>query len=181
MPADISQANTGMFVNETYSWDISRIESLDLDPALKETLIRLYRNTNSIAIAVNQKETAIYPLAETVTNQQWFPNPNTSAATPQQPSYRGNWRYVLDFGALPNAATKSVPHGLTPTANWTWTKLEAYATDPVTFAGLQIPFASPTLNENIKITIDATNVNITTAINYSAYTRCLVVIEMLKN
>lgn len=181
MPADIQQSNTGMFVNETYSWDISQIESLDISPAFKETLIRLYRNTNSIAIAVNQKETAIYPLAETVNNQQWFPNPSTSAVTARQPQYRGDFRIVVNFGALPNAGTKSVAHGLTPTANWSWTKLEAYATNPVTFNGLQIPFASPTLNENIKLTIDATNVNITTAIDYSTYTICYVLIEMLKN
>ncbi len=182
MPVDIQQSNTGMFVNETYSWDIAQIQSVDVNSiAFKELLVRLYRNLNSISIALNQKETAIYPLAETVDNQQWFPNPSTSATTARQPQYRGNWRTVVNFGALPNTATKSVAHKLTPTANWSWTKLEAYATDPITFNGLQIPFASPTLNENIKLTIDATNVNITTAIDYSAYTVCYVVIEMLKN
>lgn len=182
MPADIQQSNTGMFVNETFSWDISQIESLDISSALKETLIRLYRTTNSMAIALNQKETAIYPLAETVNNQQWFPNPNTSAATARQPAYRGNWRLVLNSSLpLPNAGTLVIPHQLTPTANWTWTKLEAYATNPTTFAGLQIPFSSPTLNENIKIEIDATNVTITTDIDYSAYTRVIVVVEYMKN
>jgi len=177
MPASVDQSNTGMFINETYSWDLPS----DIDPSLREVLTRLYRTTNSMAIAINQKETAVYPLAEMVNSQAWFPNPATSQSTPRQPAYRGDWRIVVNFGALPNAGTKSVAHGLTPTANWSWTKLEAYATNPSTFAGLQIPFASPTLNENIKLTIDATNVNITTGIDYSAYTICYVVIEMLKN
>lgn len=179
---DQNQANTGMFVQETSVWDVlSQIQSAEASPSMKELLIRMYQNITNISIALNQKETAIYPLTEMVNSNQWFPNPATSATTARAPAYRGNWRTVVNFGALPNAGTKSVAHNLTPTANWSWTKLEAYATNPVTFAGLQIPFASPTLNENIKLTIDATNVNITTAIDYSAYTICYVVIEMLKN
>ena len=137
-------------------------------PALVEQLKR-------ISNAVNVREIGWYLDNELLSGKQMFPG--TSSANDQQ--FRSIFRIVINFGALPNAATKSVAHNIPFNANFSLTHLYAGATDPVGFHALQIPYASPTLNENIKINIDATNVNITTAIDYSAYTRTFVVCEYI--
>ena len=94
---------------------------------------------------------------------------------------RDVYRKVIDFGALPNTATTSVAHGISFDASSTLTHLYAAATDPVNFIYLPIPYASPTLANNIEIYLDATNVNIITGSNRAAFTICYVVIEWLKN
>lgn len=127
-----------------------------------------------IANAVNSKEGALYLPEERFNFQRYF--------TPGNPQvFRNVYRTVVNFGALPNAGTKSVAHNISFDANFSATRIFATATDPVNLLYIPIPFSSPTLNENIKITVDATNVNITTAINYSTYTTVYVVIEYVKN
>lgn len=182
MAVDQSQANTGMFVPETYIWDIAQLQSIEVtSPAFKELLVRLYQNMNYIAIALNQKDTGVYPLAEFVNSQSWFPNPATSAATARQPAYRGDYRIVINFGQLPNNATTSVAHGLSPTTSWTFTRIWACASDPAGMNYIPIPFASNTAGDSIELSVDATNVNITTGSNRTNFTVCYVVLEYLKN
>lgn len=136
-----------------------------------------------ISNAVNIREIGWFLEEELLSGQQFFPG-TTSSLDDQQ--FRSVFRKVVDFGALPNAGTKSVPHGITVTANTSLVQLYAAATQPLVvappqpFMGIPIPFSSPTLNENIKITMDGTNINITTAINYSTYTRCFVSIHYIQ-
>lgn len=94
---------------------------------------------------------------------------------------RDVYRKVIDFGALPNAGVKTVAHGITFDASSSLTHLYASATDPVNLLYIPIPYASPTLANNIEISLDSTNVIITTGTNRSAFTICYVVIEWLKN
>lgn len=137
-------------------------------PALVEQLKR-------ISNAVNVREIGWYLDNELLSGKQMFPG--TSSSNDQQ--FRSIFRIVIDFGALPNATIKSVAHNIPFDANFSLTHLYAGATDPVDLLALQIPYSSPTLNENISINIDVNNVNITTAIDYSAYTRCFVVCEYI--
>lgn len=170
----------GSFVPSTNVWEIQQIQEANLDPKVKEILIRLYQNLNLISVVLNTKDTGIYDLSEFVNGQLFFPNPSLNSSTPQSPTYRQPYRIVINFGALPNATTKSVAHGLTIQANWTLTRLYGAATNPNT-EFIPIPYASATdVAHNIELNMDTANINITTGANYSAYTVCYVVIEYLK-
>jgi hypothetical protein len=46
---------------------------------------------------------------------------------------------------------------------------------------IPLPYASPTLVNNIQLSVDATNVTITTGIDYSAYTVTYVILEYIKS
>jgi hypothetical protein len=125
-----------------------------------------------IANSVNTKEGGLYSKTEVAAFMQYFTsNPN---------EFRPVYRKVIDFGALPNAGIKQVAHGLTVTNTFRWVRIYGAATDPVALTGISLDRSSPTLNENIKVDVDATNVTITTAINYSAYTSSQVVLEYTK-
>lgn len=137
-----------------------------------ETIMSLFMKRTTDA--VNTKEGALYSLREVATFQQYF-----TAGDPQ--TTRNVYRMTVNFGALPNAGTKSVPHGIAFTSAFSLTRMYGAATDPVNLIYIPLPYASPTLNQNIKLNADGTNVNIETAINYTAFTRCTVVLEYTKN
>lgn len=176
----------GAFIPTTDIFDTQRIYQLDINSdEFKEFLVRLRQSVNDIALLLNLKDTGYYVLEEFINSKVWFPDPALTSTTPQAPVFRQEFRTCVNFGSLPNAGTKSVAHNIanigafTP-STYTVTRIDAGATDPTTPEWIPIPFSSPVLNENIKITVDATNVNITTAIDYTAFTRCLVVIEYIK-
>lgn len=142
------------------------------DPKLLQVVnTETYKRT---ANAVNTKTSGLYLPQEIASFQQYFTSGN-----PMQ--NRDVYRKVVDFGALPNTAAKTVAHGITFDSNSTLTRLYAAATDPVNLLYIPIPYASPTLANNIELSLDSTNVIITTGNNRSAFTTCYVVIEWLKN
>lgn len=180
------QTNTGSFVPLTNIWDVQRLQDVDINSEeFKELLVRLYQNINNICMALNIKDVGYYTLSEFLNGQLFFPNPALSSTTAQTPTYRQVFRTVVNFGALPNAGTKSVPHGIainpvTPTT-YSFTRIYGAASNgSAQNSFIPLPFASPTLNENIKLTVDNTNVNVTTAIDYSSYTICYLVLEYIK-
>lgn len=137
--------------------------------------IILVEQLKRLANGVNGREISYFLDEELLAGKFFIPGVNNNQA------FRSVLRTVVIFGALPNSGTKSVPHNITVDQNFTLTDLWASATKPtVAYASLNIPYASPTLNKNIEINLDATNVNITTAIDYSAYTVTYVVIEYLQ-
>ncbi len=174
----------GAFVTTTNVWDLQQIQMVDVNSQeFKELLVRLYQNINNICIVLNIKDTGMYPMTEYVNGQLWFPNPNNSSATTAaaNPIQRQVFRKVINFGALPNTATKSVAHGIICTAATSFTRIYATATDPVNKLYIPIPYASPVLANNIEINVDATNVNITTGSNRTAFTICYVVLEYIQS
>jgi len=139
----------------------------------------LVEHLKKISNAVNIREIGWFLDEELLSGKSFIPSPSIPGNNPS--NFRSILRKVIDFGPLPNAGLKSVPHGITVDANFTLISLWAAATKPtVVYVSIQIPFSSPVLNENIKITIDATNINITTAIDYSAYTRVFVTVEYIQ-
>lgn len=132
---------------------------------------------NNIATATNTKDSGIYDAVETITGQSFLPTFSTQ--TGANATYRTVFRLVIDFGALPNATTKSVAHGLTLGSTWSVTKLYGAATDPST-SFIPLPYASTTLANNIELNMDATNVNVTTGIDRTGYTRCFIIVEYIK-
>lgn len=150
------------------------------DPSEKDLMIRRY--LNSIASATNTKDSGIYGATETVTGQQFLPtfsNQTTSNAT-----YRGVLRKVIDFGTLPSTASSSVAHGITTTENFSFVKIYGCATDPgvsTITSSIPIPYINTTTpTDSVELSVDATNVTITTTTaNYATYTRCFVVLEWI--
>jgi hypothetical protein len=91
------------------------------------------------------------------------------------------FRTVVNFGALPNAASTSVAHNIVVTSGYSLTRLYGAATNNTQTSFIPLPFSSSTLNENIKLEMTNTNIVITTAIDYSAYTKTYVVVEYIKS
>lgn len=131
-----------------------------------------------ISNAVNIREIGWFLDEELLSGKAFIPVAVPAGdASPQQ--YRTILRKVIDFGTLPNTATKSVAHGIVFDVNFTLIQLWAAATDPVNFIALNIGHAAAAPNQ-IELTMDATNINITTAKNYTAFTRCFVVVEYIQ-
>jgi hypothetical protein len=176
-----NSANYGAFIPTSQVWDVSEIMQTEVtSPAFKELLVRLYQNMNNISMSVNQKESAFYTNDEFVTGQQ-FPPVNVDSRTQSQPAQRQSFRKMIDFGALPNAATKSIPHGLIINSGFSFTRIYATSTNTATLNFVPIPYVSVNNTEPIEIWVDATNVNIATISDYSGYTITYVILEYLKN
>ena len=80
-------------------------------------------------------------------------------------------RKLIDFGALPNTSTKSVPHGLSVGSNFRIFDLYIAASNPGT---------SYLCIKDQNLTLDIININLTTTSNLSAYTSSFVVIEYMR-
>lgn len=140
----------------------------------------LRQAVNNISIMVNSKASGIFPLTETLDGCLWYPDPTLGSATPRQPTWRNEYIKVIRFGALPNTAVKNVAHGITIDANTVIVDITTVATNPGVMS-IPIPYASTVdVAHNIEITVGAANITITTAADYSAYTKCDVVLRYLK-
>lgn len=134
-----------------------------------------------LTLAVNSREIGFFLDQELLTGKAFIPGLNDIANGGSSQQFRTVLRKVIDFGVLPNATTKSVPHEIVFDNNFTLVDLWAAATDPVSFFAINIPFATPIATaNNIALIMDATNINITTGVNRSNFTRCFVVIEYIQ-
>ncbi len=178
--ANIIDTLTGALVPTTNIWDVQQLYELDVQsPEFKELLVRLYQNVNQISLLLNVKDTGYYSNSIFMCGQNWFPNPALNSGTSTLPDFRPVFRTVVNFGALPNAGAKAVAHGLTVNAATSFTRIYAAASDPVGFNYIPIPYASPTLANNIEISVDANNVTITTGSNRTNFTICYVILEYI--
>lgn len=170
----------GMSLPTTNVWDASQISTVDLgSEEFRQLLIRLYQNINLIAVTVNNKDTGIYDTFSTNCGQTYFSNPTQISSSAAQPIPRQVIRTVVNFGALPDTATKTAAHNIAPTASYTFTRIYATASDTATPKYIPIPYATGTAADVIELWVDATNVNIKTVSNKTAYTVCYVVLEYI--
>lgn len=134
-----------------------------------------------VSNAVNLREIGWFLDEEVLSGKAFIPSANQLADGGTSQQFRQVFRKVIDFGPLPAAGSKSVPHGISVTANFTLVQAYAAATDPVALVSFPIPYAEPVILANaVSLTIDSTNVNITVGINRSNFTRCFVVLEYLQ-
>jgi len=179
------QTNPGSFVTTTYIVDPALIHQLQQEtPQLRDVLIRIAQSLNYNSLSMNTRDAGYYVQEEFVCGQIYYPNPinsSTTGNTPLSPEFRQVFRKIIFFGALPNAGTKSVPHGLVITTGFSFTRIYATASDQIAFSYLPIPYASVVLINNIELNVDAVNVNITTGIDRTAYTTTYVVLEYIKS
>lgn len=143
--------------------------------------LQLRKYLNNIASALNVKENGFYLEEETPTAGVFIPiaTPKSSANV----KFRPMFRKVVDFGALPNATTKSVPHGISTTENYSIIKLQGGATDAgvsTLNSALAIPMDGIPNNQRVSLTMDATDVIIQTSMDRTNYTRTFIVIEYIK-
>lgn len=173
----------GAFAPTTNVWDVGEIYAADIDPNIKEIMVRLYQNLNLMSILLNLKDTGFYDLSEFVNGQLFFPNQTATVTTfdTSDSLYRQVYRTVIDFGALPNTGTKSVAHGITITPQTSFTRIYATASDQTNLAYIPIPYASPVLVNNVELKVDATNVTIITGSNRSSFNVTYVVLEYLQS
>jgi len=173
--------NMGAFVPTTNVWDPTELMDVDLNsPAFREILIRLYQNLNRLALSINIRDAGLYPLQEFVNGQQFFPNPALTSASTTTPVFRTVYRAVINFGALPNAATKSVPHNIPITFGYTFTRIYGAASDTINLLYIPLPYASASGTDDIELNVDVTNVNITTASDRTNFTVTYVILEYMK-
>jgi hypothetical protein len=172
----------GAFVGTTFEWDVSEIYEIDVtSPQFKELLVRLYQNINSIALLLNIKDTGYYNTQEFVNGQLLFPNPLSVSSTSSMAPFRQIFRTLVNFGALPDSTAKPIAHGIDFTTTYTATRIYGSASDTTSRNYIPLPYASPTIANNISVFVDATHVTITTAADWSMYDTCYVIIEYVKN
>jgi len=176
-----SESNYGSFVETTSIWDTSIIEAIpNIEEEFSEFLVQLYQNLNILSIQLNLKDTGLYPNDEFLTNKLFFPNTTeTNLDVSQSQSYRSVFRKVIDFGALPNATTKSVAHGIL--SDVMLVSIMGTANNATFASKIPIPYSSSAaLNQNISLEMTATNIVITTGTNRTSYTTCYVIVEYIK-
>lgn len=132
-----------------------------------------YRN---LASAINLRDISLYDLVERENGQDFFTEGNPR-------KFRDVYRKVINFGTLPNATTKTVAHNISVTSDFQFTRIYGVAEDPTatspTPRSLPLPYTNVAGNP-IELYITDTDVVIITGIDYSAYTRCIVVLEYTK-
>lgn len=166
--------NPNNFLPENYIFPEDNDEEYD---------VKLRQYLNTMASAVNTKDSGLYTNEEVITGQKFLPTFGTT--TSSSLNYRDVYRKVIDFGALPNASSKGVAHGITTTQNFSVVKLYATATDPgasTLNSAISIPYVNVIApNDDVELQMGATTVQITTnSANFTVFTRCFVVIEYIK-
>ena len=148
-------------------------------PEFKELLVRLYQNIGSISQVINNKDTGVYNTSEFLCGQIFFPNLNPIAGQPNE--FRQVYRKVINFGTLPNTATKTMAHGIAITPGLFFTRIYGTTKDPVANRWLPLPFTSPgALASAIELWIDGANITVITGSDRTAYTQTYIVLEYLK-
>lgn len=173
----------GAFLQTTQIWDVSEIEKVDVtSDDFKKLIVNLHQQINNIVNVLNIKDTGKYVLSEFVNGQTFFSNPALSSGTQQVAEDRQVLRKVIYCDqALPNAGTVTIAHSLTCTAVTTFTRIYGVANDTTGKNYIPLPYASPTLANNIELKVDATNVTIITGSNRTNFTKTYLVLEYLQN
>lgn len=172
----------GAFLQTTQVWDVVDIDQIDVKSKdFKELIVRLHQQINNIVNVLNIKDTGQYQLSEFVNGQVFFSNPLVVAGTGQPTEDRQVIRKVIYWTtALPNAGTVAIPHGITCTPMTTFTRIYGVANDTAGRNYIPLPYASPTLVNNIELKVDATNVTIITGSNRTNFTETYLVLEYLQ-
>ena len=131
------------------------------------------REYKKLLSAVNSKEGGLYLPQELATFNEYFDRDD-----PQ--NMRNVYRIVVDFGVLPNATEKRVPHNITFNANVRLTRLFGGSSNPSSIQFIPLPFCSTTLLENVMLEADQEDIIITTGSDRSSFKETTVVMEYTK-
>ena len=90
------------------------------------------------------------------------------------------YQKTIDFGALPNATSKSVAHGISNLGRICKYDCVAINTNDNVGFTPPMPISLNNTTSNLIVTFDATNINFNTGINLSSYNDCKVILEYTK-
>lgn len=136
---------------------------------LEELRMFLVEVLKEHANAINTREIGWLLDEELLTGQQMIPGTKIAGDKTEQ-QFRSVLRKVIDFSPLPGGA-KALPHGITVNNRFTLLHMYAAGTDASGSPAEPIPNGADT------ITMDATNITITTA---AAYARSFCVCEYMQ-
>lgn len=180
----------GIFLPITDKYDRTLLDSIDVQSDdFKDFLVQLSQRTNNIALVTNIKVSGQHYETEFVNGKLWFEDKTLSITTPntKTPDLRQVFCKTINFGALPNATTKAVAHGITVDGNLTFTDKSAMATNTSAAvhpapAGISIPYASATAaTSSIELYITKTHVVIDAgAVDRTDFDTCYVHLEFIK-
>lgn len=139
----------------------------------------LVERLKEISNAVNVREIGWYLDEELLSGKAFIPGINQQGNSTSLP-FRTILRKVIDFGPLPNATIKSVPHGIIVDDNFTLIELSGAATNPTGLQSFGLGHAAVNPPNTVEVFLDANNVNIITGIDRSGYTRVFVIIEYMQ-
>lgn len=177
-----TQLNFGYFLPTTSVWDVTPLYGSELTPeATRELFVRMYQNTNQIALAVNAKDTGIYALEEFLPGKQWFPNPDDERNRSQSSIFRQVFRKTFNIGILTVAGVNTHLHGIDiANQNVTFTDIYGTANDVINNNYFPLPYVDPVAANNITLRVDGTNIIIDTiAVNRNTFT-AYVVLEYIQ-
>jgi len=123
--------------------------------------------------AINSKENGLYYPSETSTFQQYQDENNTQ-------NLQNVYRKLIFFGTLPNTSQKRVPHNINYSTKLRATRIYGVSNNLSSLSMIPLPFASPTLANNVSLEVDSRDVIITTGSDRTSYTNTTVVIEYIK-
>lgn len=152
---------------------------------LSDLILQLESNLNLISEAINSRVIGEYSESELPAGMKFYPR------TPAIDGRRSNasrevFRKVIDTGALPNNTTKTISHDIdmsgsasvdgTPTPLFRTINIYGCATKPNDGNPESFPIPNP---EHAYVTIDGTNIYITTLFDASTFTESHIVIEYI--
>lgn len=170
-----TKENRGLYVPTTNVWDQAQLQDINVNSEeFKLLLVRLYQNINSISIALNLKDSALYDTQEFVNGQMFFSN------TPMKNNQLRNvFRFVMNFGPI-GAGVTSLPHGIPSISNtWIFTRIYGTATDNIGLNFYPIGTGGAA-GGVITMQVTATNIVVTNNTGIS-FTSSIMVLEYLKN
>lgn len=135
-----------------------------------------------VAQAINIREIGWFLDEELISGKQFIPSSSSySSSSSNSQQYRTILRKVIDFGALPNTATKSVPHGIVVDSNFTLMQIYGAATDSTGMLSIPLPFVSAASPARpIQLFMTSSDVVVITTENNSNYTRSFIVLEFIQ-
>lgn len=140
----------------------------------------LFDFANNVSVILNTKDSGWYVQEEFMNGQVFFPDPSTRNQNNTEIFYRQVFRKVINFGTLPNNATKRVAHNIDITDNVTFTRIYGTANDPASHIYRPLPYVGDSSSENIELNVDGSDVIVRTGGNQTAYTIVYIILEYLK-
>ncbi len=145
----------GSYIPTTTNLEITEIQQLKIQPDLKEALIRLYLEINRMSLALNTKDSALYPHQEFVTGGQ-IPFVDSFNQNGQG---RGIFRFTYEADGLAMGAT-SIPLPFTVGATWRFLKIQGAATNETSGDHYPLPYVDAAGAANIELRLTNTTIEI---------------------
>lgn len=159
-------------VSRSVILDPSVMFSTDVNSdSFKLFIANLIDTVNAISTSLNSKASGYHDTKEFESGKLYYPVGDIDSSEALKPRWRNGIVKAVNFGALPNSTTKSVPHGIDVTSTFVLMDMYGGASDKTNKDYVPI--------SGLNASMDDTNVNITTASNLSSYTDTSVFIEFV--